>query len=52
MYVDATLTSPQLCLQPHVLKSIFYVYLIIPALQLGSSVPFFLEHLIFFKPIQ
>ena len=28
-------------LPPHVLKSIFYVYLFIPALQLGSSIPFF-----------
>ena len=28
-------------LLPHVLKCIFYVYLFIPALQLGSSVPFF-----------
>ena len=28
-------------LPPHVIKSILYVYLFIPALQLGSSVPFF-----------
>ena len=34
---------PSYSLPPHVLKSIFYVYLFIPALQLGSSVPFFLE---------
>ena len=43
MYVNATLTSSQLTL-PHplrILKSILYVYLFIPALQLGSSVPIF-----------
>ena len=32
---------PSFPLPPNVLKSIFYVYLFIPALQLGSSVPFF-----------
>ena len=32
---------PEFALPPHVLKSIFYVYLFIAALQLGSSVPFF-----------
>ena len=32
---------PSFALPLHVLKSIFYVYLFIPALQLGSSVPFF-----------
>ena len=33
---------PSFALPPHVIKSIFYVYLFIPALQLGSSVPFVL----------
>ena len=32
---------PSFTLPAHVLKSIFYVYLFIPALQLGSSVPIF-----------
>ena len=32
---------PSIALPPHVIKSILYVYLFIPALQLGSSVPFF-----------
>ena len=32
---------PSFAIPPHVLKSIFYVYLFITALQLGSSVPFF-----------
>ena len=32
---------PSFALPPHVIKSIIYVYLFIPALQLGSSVPFF-----------
>ena len=32
---------PSFALPPHVLKSIFYLYLFIPALPLGSSVPFF-----------
>ena len=41
IYVGATLTSLQL-LSPHcTLKSILYVYIFIPALPLGSSVPFF-----------
>ena len=34
---------PSLALPPHVLKSILYIYLFIPALQLGSSVPFFFD---------
>ena len=33
---------PSFVLLPHVLKSIFYVYVFIPALQLGSSVHFFI----------
>ena len=33
---------PSFALPPHVLKSIICVYLFIPALQRGSSVPFFL----------
>ena len=33
--------SPNFLLPPRVLKSILYVYIFIPALQLGSSVPFF-----------
>ena len=32
---------PSFTLPPHVLKSILYVYLFIPALQLGTSIPFF-----------
>ena len=32
---------PNFDLPPHVIKSILYVYLFIPALQLGASVPFF-----------
>ena len=32
---------PSFLLPPCVLKSILYVYIFIPALQLGSSVPFF-----------
>ena len=32
---------PSFTLPPHVIKSILYVYLFIPTLQLGSSVPFF-----------
>ena len=39
-YVDATPTSPQLCPPTPVLKSFLYMYLFIPGLQLGSSVPF------------
>ena len=31
---------PSFALPPHVIKSILYVYLFIPALQLGSSEPF------------
>ena len=32
---------PSFALLPHVLKSILYIYLFIPALQVGLSVPFF-----------
>ena len=42
MFVDATLTLPQLPPPTsHVLKSIRYGYVFIPALPLGSSVPTF-----------
>ena len=34
---------PSFPLPPHVLKSVLYVYIFIPALQLGSSVPFFFQ---------
>ena len=34
---------PSFPLPPRVLKSILFVYLFIPALQLGSSAPFFLD---------
>ena len=41
-YVGATLSlRPSFALPPHVIKSILYAYIFIPALQPGSSVPFF-----------
>ena len=43
VYMSMLLLSlrPSFALPPHVLKSILYIYLFIPVLQLGSSVPFF-----------